>query len=227
MNYTKEKIHSILEECLEKMEVLYKEDCVNYRGKTSDTKEYYTEIIADWLLEHLDQFDQIRVTSRTTSYCMKSHEGIPPTKGSNRREEMIAMEIKRQGKVSGLGEIIDYQTPLNNRKCDHLGKIDLLAYDGISLRILELKKENSDETMLRCVLEGASYLRLVDTKKLLLDFGLPENTEIKASPLVFFDGKQRKEMFQERPKLKMLMKALNCAPYYLIKTEDGYEAICD
>ena len=84
------------------------------------------------------------------------------------------MEIFRQGFLSDVGRVIDYQTPLKNRRSDKAGKIDLLSYDGISVRILELKEPDSDETMLRCVLEGYTYMKTVDGKRLINDFELPE-----------------------------------------------------
>ena len=44
----------------------------------------------------------------------------------------------RQKEISYVGEILDYQTPLKNKRSDEAGKIDLLSYDGRILRILEL-----------------------------------------------------------------------------------------
>lgn len=89
---------------------------------------------------------------------------------------------QNQGKVFDvIGKIIDYQTPLKDIQTDKAGKIDLLAYNENekTLRILELKKLDSKETMLRCVLEAYTYLKIVDKAKLLKDFGLPKNTKLK------------------------------------------------
>jgi len=93
------------------------------------------------------------------------------------------------------------------------------------LRILELKKADSDETMLRCVLEAYTYLRIVDKAKLLKDFDLPEDTIVKACTFVFFDGAQYKEIQKDRKYLKELMKKLDVEPIYL-KGEGGeYKAV--
>ena len=107
-----------------------------------------------------------------------------------------------------IGKIIDYQTPLKNVQTDDAGKIDLLAYNKNTkiLRILELKKLDSDETMLRCVLEAYTYLKIVDRDKLLKDFELPKDTTVKACPFVFFEGEQYKEIQEDRKYLKELMK---------------------
>ena len=55
----------------------------------------------------------------------------------------------------------------------------------------------------------------MDKAKLLKDFGLPENTKIKACPFVFYDGEQHQEMQQDRKNLKELMKKLDVEPIYL------------
>ena len=160
--------------------------------------------------------------SRESSYKVDSHNGIIKDENSNREEEKITMELFDYSQNKGvtfdiIGEIIDYQTPLKNVQKDDVGKIDLLAYNEKekTLKILELKKPDSKETMLRCVLEAYTYLKIVDKDKLLKDFGLPKDTILKTCPFVFVDGEQYKEMQQDRKNLKELMKKLDVEPVYL------------
>jgi hypothetical protein len=204
------------------MSLFYKKGCINYRGKTSDTKEYYTEIISEWLLEHFDLLDQIKPITRRSSYLVEGHDGIPDHLESNREEELIAMAMKRQAILPLVGKVLDYQTPLKNLQKDKAGKIDLLTYNGTTLRILELKEPDSKETMLRCVLEGYTYLKTVDKAKLLSDFGLPADTDVKACPFVFRKRFQWKEMQQDCPYLKQLMKVLKSKPYYVTEENGIY-----
>ena len=218
-SYTREQIVLRLDEISSNMSLFYNNGCINYQGKTSDTKEYYTEVIAEWLLEHLDLLDRIKTITRGSSYYVQGHDGIPEHPDSNREEELIAMAIKRQGVLPLVGQVLDYQTPLKNKQKDKAGKIDLLSFDGTTLRILELKEPDSKETMLRCVLEGYTYLKTVDKAKLLADFGRPADTAVQACPFTFYGGFQWNEMQQERPMLKELMAALHSKPYY-IKSED-------
>ena len=220
MGYTREQIRLRLDELSSNMSLFYKRGCINYRGKTTDTKEYYTEVISEWLLEHLDLLAQIKPITRRSSYLVEGHDGIPDHPDSNREEELIAMAMKRQGSLPPVGQILDYQTPLKSVQTDKAGKIDLLAYDGTTLRILELKEPDSKETMLRCVLEGYTYLKTVDKAKLLADFGLPADTEVKACPFVFREGFQWNEMQQGRPYLKRLMDELDSKPFY-VDIENG------
>ena len=222
MSYTREQIWLRLNEMASNMSLFYKKGCINYCGKTKDTKEYYTEVISEWLLEHFELLEQITPITRRSSYRVYGHDGIPDHPDSNREEELIAMAMKRQGDLPLVGQVLDYQTPLKNVRNDKAGKIDLLTYDGKTLRILELKEPDSKETMLRCVLEGYTYLKTVDPTKLRTDFDLPADTEIVACPFVFREGFQWNEMQQNRPYLKKLMKALNSKPYYIAEENGLY-----
>ena len=231
--YSKDEIIKKLEVAKSEMWKFYSQDFVNYRGKTSDKeRDYYTEIIAEWLLDNIELFNDIKMISRENSYKVDSHDGKIKNKDSRREEEIIAMKLfdfsQNQGKVFDIiGKIIDYQTPLKDIQTDKAGKIDLLAYNEEEkiLRILELKRPDSKETMLRCVLEAYTYLKVVDKAKLLKDFGLPENTKIKACPFVFYGKKQYKEMQQDRKHLKDLIKELGIEVIYLKEENGEYSVI--
>lgn len=163
---------------------------------------------------------------------MDSHDGKNKDNDSNREEEKIAMKLfdlsQNQGKVFDIiGKIIDYQTPLKDIQTDKAGKIDLLAYneEEKTLRILELKRPDSNETMLRCVLEAYTYLKVVDKAKLLKDFGLPEDTEIKACPFVFFNGKQHQDLKDGGENLENLIGKLGIEVIYLEEKDGEYSIV--
>ena len=226
MGYTRNSIIAKCTEAFKDKKTFYKQTFINYRGKTEDTDEYFSEIIAEFLCNHISEYtNDIDAITRESSYKTDSHDGVIKDHNSGRDEEIIAMKMFDKS-YDFVGKIIDYQTPLKNKRSDEAGKIDLLAYDGTTLRILELKKPDSDETMLRCVLEGYTYLKTVDKAKLLADFTLPADTVIKACPFVFSGGEQHNEMKEVRPHLKRLMELLDSKPYYIseknnyIVTED-------
>ena len=225
MGYTKAELLERIESASREINLFYKQDFINYRGKTKDTEELYSEVVAEWCIENIERFELIPMITRESTYKIESHDGIPKNINSNREEELIAMEIFRQGFLGSLGQVIDYQTPLKNRRCDKAGKIDLLTYDGMSVRILELKEPDSDETMLRCVLEGYTYMKTVHGRRLIKDFELSEDAKLLSCPLVFKGGFQWQEMQEERPKLKMLMKMLNSKAFYLEKIDDKYNVL--
>ena len=225
MGYTEKEIIEKCEEEMKNPSTFYQADVINYRGRTTDTGELYNEIVAKYVCDHFAEFKGgIKKITRKETYKTESHTGerIP---SDTREEERIAVEMFNQKKFDFIGEIIDYQTPLKNTAEDVAGKIDLLSYDGKTLYILELKKPDSKETMLRCVLEGFTYMKTADTEKLLKDFGLPADTNVIACPFVFLNGEQHEEMNEDRPNLKKLMYLLNSQPYYIIKENNEYKVV--
>ena len=221
--YKKDEIINKLEN-LKDISTLYKEDFINYRGDTTDTKEKYTEVIAEWLIKNFNLFDNIKKITRQSSYKVDTHDGKHNNQNSNRLEEIMAIEIFNQKSLNILGEVIDYQTPLKNERDDKAGKIDIVSYnkDIKTVYLLELKKEDNEETMLRCVLEIFTYSKTLDKDKFLEDFNLPKDTKIKASPLVFFNGSQYKEMADRDNKyLKDLIKKLEIELFYISKNNNS------
>ena len=225
--YKKDEIINKLEN-LKDISTLYKEDFINYRGDTTDTKEKYTEVIAEWLIKNFNLFDNIKKITRQSSYKVDTHDGKHNNQNSNRLEEIMAIEIFNQKSLNIFGEVIDYQTPLKDKLGDEAGKIDIVSYDKDNkiVYLLELKREDSKETMLRCVLEIFTYSKTLDKDKFLEDFNLPKDTKIKASPLVFFNGSQYKEMVEGDNKfLKQLMDKLDIEPFYITKNSNYYAIV--
>lgn len=92
MGYTR---NDIIRKC--KKEILnvsnfYKADFINYRGKTLDTGEFYTEIIAEFVCRYLDEFEKISKITRESSYKTSRHDGNYSAT-SNRLEEITAMQM--------------------------------------------------------------------------------------------------------------------------------------
>lgn len=227
MGYTREEILTKCNIAFEDIGTFYKKPFINYNGKTEDTNEYYTEVVAEFLCDNISEFiNGISQITREKSYQTEGHNG-DFDKDTPREEEKIAMEMFKQSQqgipYNFIGDIIDYQTPLKNKRADEAGKIDLLSYNGSMLYILELKKPDSTESMLRCVLEGFTYMQTVDKSKLLKNFKLPEDTVVKACPFVFKDKLQHMQMAENRPSLFRLMKLLDSKPYYIEKDNDIYK----
>ena len=90
----------------------------------------------------LNLFDNIKKITRQSSYKVDTHDGKHNNQNSNRLEEIMAIEIFRQGSLNILGKILDYQTPLKNEQKNKAGKIDIVSYnkDIKTVYLLELKK---------------------------------------------------------------------------------------
>ena len=225
--YNEDEIISKLNVYSKDISNLYKKDIINYKGNTSDTKIKYTEVISKWLLDNIYLLENIKKIKREKSYKISDHKGISLNINSNRKEELIAMEIFKIGKLPLIGKILDYQTPLKNKRYDEAGKIDIVSIDDNNIvHILELKKDDSRETMLRSVLEIYTYFRTIDIKKFLLDFNLDTSYSVECSPLVYFGGFQYKELKRYKSVfLKKFMNKLNIKPFYYIKENNSYRIL--
>ena len=87
---------AVLEMCADAMKnpaLFYTQNLVNYQGICSDAQVPYTEIIAEFLIEHLPKFTNgITPIHRKTSYYTPTHNGeFNPD--SNRTEELTAMKM--------------------------------------------------------------------------------------------------------------------------------------
>ena len=171
IKYTKTETLSMAEEAVKSMSTFYQQGFVNYTGTVLRENDYYSEVIAAFLLERLERFENIPTISRRGSYHVEGHDGVGRNPGSNQKEAHLAYDLFRKGDVPALGRVLDYQVPLKDVQVDEAGKIDLVADDGNSFYLLELKQEgNHKETLLRCVLEILTYWYTVDQPKLLEDF---------------------------------------------------------
>ena len=217
--YTKDDIIRMCVKASKNMKSFYQASFVNYRGMTKD-KELYTEIVAEWLLDNLHCFDSIQPIEREQGYNVH-HTGEMGEK-TNRAEEYLAkLLFNSRIEYDDIGTYIDYQTPLKsnrNEKNKGLGKIDLLSRNDKSktVYILELKRPDSTETMLRCVLEAYTYLKIIPKNKLFKSFDIDPFYKLKSSPLVFLNGYQYNEYIHpDRKFLRALIKELDSHPFFI------------
>lgn len=211
MIYCKEEIISKIKKALENPRELYKLDIINYRGKTNNG-EKYTEIEAEFLCKNVDLLESITPIKRNKPYKVNSHDGTTSNSVSNREEERIALSMFNQKDFGENGQIIDYQVPLKNSHSDKgLGKIDLLLKKDNELHILELKKPNSKETLLRAIIEAFTYYKTVDSEKVLSEYGC---SIIKKYAFVGENSLAHKEFLDEdNIYLKRLMNLLEVGIY--------------
>ena len=152
----------------------YKAPIVNYKGYVNSSKDLYSEVIAESLVNDSFIKDWLYLIPVRPEHFKINHpntdENVDALKITNRKEEILAKLLFYQGNVDGLGYIFDYQTPLKATQNDSYGKIDLLGYnkDNKCYSVIELKyrPSGSEETLLRCVLEAYTYYRLLDIKQI-------------------------------------------------------------
>jgi uncharacterized protein (UPF0335 family) len=155
----------------EKMSLLYRDDFLNkYLPIGDDTKKPHDDVIAKYLLNHLNLFsnDYIPRIDRKGCYIQESHRQLASEKKgfAEKNEKYLAQNL--YGLIfDGIGEIIDFETPISDGS---FGEVDLLGYnenggDGV-LSLIELKREDSPETILRAILEICTYFLQIDIEKL-------------------------------------------------------------
>jgi len=173
MSYTREESLKQIRKHISNIETLYQSDFLNRVGRTSDTRQSYSEIFSEEILKNLALFDSAPMITRQKSYYTPSHARMRfDLERSNRNEENFAKRLN-QLSIDELGTILDFQVPLKNTQKDKgVGKIDLVSFstDKNEFYLIELKHGTNKETLLRAVLESYTYYRRVDHKKLLMDF---------------------------------------------------------
>ena len=210
--YLEEEIIKDLERALGNVDTLYKSKCINRKGKTLDSKEYYTEVISKELLkkEKLVLLEKIEQINRV-KYNVDTHDGKHDG-DTNRAEEIFAIHLKGE-KLKKLGLVIDYQVPLKEKRSDDAGKIDLITSTNKSVYIVELKYIDNKETLLRAILEIWTYYKQLNKVNFLKSFKLPKQIkieDIRKAVLLSVDCNAYNEAkeLSKRPKLKQLAKAL-------------------
>lgn len=176
--YTKLDIINEVAVKVKQIDQLYKSRIINYKGKTVDTDEHFTEVIAEELLKIVikKRLENIIEMVREKGYRVASHNGVVTTEhseeNSNRKEERYAIQLFNLSKdgivFNHIGRILDYQVPLKNSNADKgLGKIDLISVTDDHIFLLEFKIKQNEETILRCVLEIATYYQQLSKSKFL------------------------------------------------------------
>lgn len=179
-----------------KIRELYNENFVNWRGfLKEDKKIYISDYIAKLFIENIldgntaisnDEFHSLFEKKidfkhkRIKPIIQKRNESrdIPNT---NRIEERIVLEMFADKKkyIEKIGDIISYQIPLkreNNDNTKGVGKIDFISYKNNCLYLVEIKKDKATDTLIRCILEIATYEQLLNKELILKE--LSENYKI-------------------------------------------------
>lgn len=162
----------------EDISFLYKQNFINWSG-CSENAIPYSEIISRILIENdfLNLIKMIEPIKREEVYperklrWMKDKNTID---SHLRREEHIVYLMHDTNVKYSFGKMVNYQIPLKGKQNDKSGKIDFIAIDDIRqvVNLCEIKNDLSNETLLRCVLEIATYYQQLDYisfKRYMLD----------------------------------------------------------
>lgn len=183
--------------------LFYKEPFLNYAGNSTDSKEPYTEIIADELVKNYNHVRRIGENAPVRKIkSFNAHPNhIPNVSATLNKfkqleycEKLLAIALYNSNETYSLGKILDYEVPLKEKKSDKYGKIDLVSIDDNrqSIKLIELKimaKNGNDETLLRALLEIYTYDKLIKNSfdKFLKDYNLSSDKYTRFQPVILTD----------------------------------------
>ncbi len=149
ITYSKAQTISELQMAIKSIDSLYNANCCNWSGKTNDTNEYYSEVVADKLLYNLSVLSNIQAVSRNKSYFINSHFPIQLTT-TYRNEENMAKRLCGLS-FDEIGIILDCQIPIKGVQSDKAGKVDIISFnqENNTLYLIELKTLNKIDTLLK------------------------------------------------------------------------------
>ena len=209
MGYTKDDVKEWLIRDIKDLSLLYTKQYVKYTGVIEGTREYYYDFIAKFLLSldgKLDVYFERNIpqihripredgfTYRVSDHILQEEKSIALSREKPLDEEWLAKSVLLDN-FDYIGKIIDYQIPINEKRTDKAGDVDLLAYNEKCFSLIELKRENSTEPMLRAILEISTYFCQINRKTLKMDFSeyLISDEELQKVILVFKDSIQHQD----------------------------------
>lgn len=100
-----------------------------------------------------------------------------------------SIPLREESTTNSIGELRNYEVPFFVGKNNHVvgERIDIISVtdDKRELYILELKNNQSPETILRCLLEAFTYSLFADRVRLKEAYGASQNAKIVICPLIF------------------------------------------
>jgi hypothetical protein len=207
--YHKKELYDCLENAInEDLSLFYKEPYVYNNtiiGGTTDKSCY--EFVTEYLIEKINKSDifknNIKEIPRSQKYNIKR-------KSKGEKWEKWFAKSLLENKIGDLGEIIHYETPIWTTGYN-AGDIDLLAYNGKQLSLIELKLEKNEDSMLHTILQINTYYHQLNKTKLKKEFNC-QDANIQKVVLIFKGSRQYQE-YEKSESLKTLAKKLGVKIY--------------
>ena len=177
-------------------------------GKTSDTKEDYTEVVGAFLLENgfieKDNFTGVKQITKKAPYQV--HTKFSPAAC------YLSLHLEEK-----FGTIIESEIELGNYPDDKAGVVDLITYkkDTDELNLIEFESDYSENTLLSAALKIQTHYQTIDKEKLVNDFYSKEDSPISSKNpqikkvLVLLKGSNAYKEYQEnRPNVTKILDEL-------------------
>ena len=177
-------------------------------GKTSDTKEDYTEVVGAFLLENgfieKDNFTGVKQITKKAPYQV--HTKFSPASC------YLSLHLEEK-----FGTIIESEIELGNYPDDKAGVVDLITYkkDTDELNLIEFESDYSENTLLSAALKIQTHYQTINKEKLVNDFYSKEDSPISSKNplikklLILLTGSNAYKEYQEnRPNVTKILNEL-------------------
>ena len=131
----------------------------------------YSDYVAGLILKDFDSIFFDKTGLRNNNFKQCSHIGQADTKTdiSNFKEKRFCRALYNKKNIDSFGQMLDYEVPLTapkqgNGKMGH-GDIDLLSLKGKKLLVIEAKKLNSTESILKALIQVYTYTNKLQSIK--------------------------------------------------------------
>ncbi len=215
-------------ECIKNRKAfLYKVDALTTHHYTNDAIDYILENEIELVNGEYQLKDAKKIT-RIKSYNPKHDKSEEmQNEGEFMCSEKWLVKNMFSGKIDHddiFGELIEYEVPLKNKRSDGTGDIDFISRKNGKLWMVEIKNYDSEEAILKAILEIQSYYQIVDKEKLISDYKEDYNlvADIEIEKVVaIFDRTEASRQYMESKKVKELIKMFNIKVVRLIRYADN------
>ena len=135
---------------------IYQWECVRMKGNT--------ELLSEWLLNDFEKFNWSEKGLRNEGFFQNQHKGQCKLQTPIKQftEKRFCYALFNSSLYPHFGEVIDYEIPLTatkqgKGKQSH-GEIDFISKINKALYFFEAKKANSNESLLKAILEIFVYV---------------------------------------------------------------------
>ena len=181
-------------------------------------RKSYSDNIADIIVNDFHLINLVRKDLRQNNFKIDDHCGQTQlstsiTQFTEKRFFRALFNFANEQPLEHIGIVIDYETPLKASKGAKHGDIDLLARDNNNLFVIEAKKHNSSESILKAILEAYVYSKLVHSVKerFYSDFGFTSELILTPTILTFKSATSGEQLLSinDYPNIKRLLNNLN------------------
>jgi len=195
-----------------------KKDWYNVYQWGSLQSKYYSDDIADIIVNDFHLINLVKKDLRQNNFKIDDHCGQTQlstsiTQFTEKRFFRALFNFANEQPLEHIGIVIDYETPLKASKGAKHGDIDLLARNNNNLFVIEAKKHNSSESILKAILEAYVYSKLVSSVKrnFYASFGLDIKLSLTPAILTFKSATSGKQLIslKDYPNIKRLLYLLS------------------